>query len=400
MSKNSSILGGFLKLFQRVVPKPESTIERPNYGFYISTVLAVFGLGAILIFSASVGQNFVAAARLLAILSLIAGSSFSVGAISGFIFGVPKVLQSGETAAGTGNAQPGDGKLKQIPNTNLEQISDWLTKIIVGVGLTQMKEIGAGFDSLTLSLAQTFVTTKPETSAPFVGTIVILFLIVGFLISYLWTRLFLADIQANNIEQKVSQMMEGADKGNKEALSVTHNQLNLPLGAPDTSDEVLLEAYRKATGNNVGLIFYRAVTVRQENWEKNKAKMERTIPIFRALIKLDGNLEFPENYAQLGYALKDKDVPDYPEAEKNLSMAVKGFMKKGDTRGIGILLFNRAYCLIQLDANFKADKPTVDPTLKTIKDDLSRAAAEDYVRAIITRDPVTQKWIQVNNVTI
>ena len=30
-----------------------------------------------------------------------------------------------------------------LPNTNLEQISDWLTKTIVGVGLVQFREIGA-----------------------------------------------------------------------------------------------------------------------------------------------------------------------------------------------------------------------------------------------------------------
>jgi len=45
---------------------------------------------------------------------------------------VPRSLQEVPSA----NGQPG-----YSGNTNLEQISDWLTKILVGVGLTQLREI-------------------------------------------------------------------------------------------------------------------------------------------------------------------------------------------------------------------------------------------------------------------
>src|SRR4051794_2430267 len=51
----------------------------------------------------------------------------AIGGVTGFLFGIPKA-RSDVNSAGT-NA---GGQFK--PNTNLEQISDWLTKTIVGVG--------------------------------------------------------------------------------------------------------------------------------------------------------------------------------------------------------------------------------------------------------------------------
>src|SRR6185503_13654313 len=60
--------------------------------------------------------------------ALVALAPAAVGALLGFVFGIPKTLQS--------NAPPAaDGKAAYQVNTNLEQISDWLTKMLVGVGL-------------------------------------------------------------------------------------------------------------------------------------------------------------------------------------------------------------------------------------------------------------------------
>src|SRR4051794_22120465 len=59
----------------------------------------------------------------------LAGASTLCGSILGFLFGVPKR----EVEPKQSNAEPKlhDGEKTYQPNTNLEQISDWLTKIIV-----------------------------------------------------------------------------------------------------------------------------------------------------------------------------------------------------------------------------------------------------------------------------
>lgn len=82
---------------------------------------------------------------------LWAFACFSVGALIGFLFGIPRVLQqdvipvskpapSGVTATSPTTESSIDSYSLKV-NTNLEQISDWLTKIFVGLGLVQLQRV-------------------------------------------------------------------------------------------------------------------------------------------------------------------------------------------------------------------------------------------------------------------
>jgi hypothetical protein len=119
---------------------------------------------------------------------MFAGAALVAGALLGFLFGVPRTL--------AGDVQPptdtDDVNAALTPgysvNTNLEQISDWLTKIIVGVGLIQLGAIrgaaGELFDAMAPSLGG-------PASAPFAGALTVYFAVVGFAGGWLLTRLFL-----------------------------------------------------------------------------------------------------------------------------------------------------------------------------------------------------------------
>src|SRR5215207_3296326 len=67
--------------------------------------------------------------EIFAVGSIAFGAAFGVGALVGFLFGIPRRFQRE-------GSDPALGGL--VVNTNLEQISDWLTKIIVGVGLVEI----------------------------------------------------------------------------------------------------------------------------------------------------------------------------------------------------------------------------------------------------------------------
>ncbi|MFO0126287.1 MAG: hypothetical protein ACK54J_03520, partial [Pseudanabaena sp.] len=69
------------------------------------------------------------------IIGAVSGASFVLGFLIGFLFGVPRTVESNDPTL-TKNSQT-----RVHANTNLEQISDWLTKILVGVGLTQIMPI-------------------------------------------------------------------------------------------------------------------------------------------------------------------------------------------------------------------------------------------------------------------
>jgi hypothetical protein len=72
----------------------------------------------------------------------VAAAAAAVGAFLGFLFGIPTGLQ--EKALGLDEPYG--------PNTNLEQISDWLTKILVGVGLVELGRAGPAVGKLIASV--------------------------------------------------------------------------------------------------------------------------------------------------------------------------------------------------------------------------------------------------------
>jgi len=102
----------------------------------------------------------------------------SAGGFLGFIFGIPSLLQNPALHPETVTT------LKY--NDNLVQISDWLTKIIVGVGLTQLNSIPHSVMSLGEYLSPNFGSDPWGRNASL--AIVFYFLLFGFLMIYFWTR--------------------------------------------------------------------------------------------------------------------------------------------------------------------------------------------------------------------
>ena len=74
-------------------------------------------------------------------------------------------------------------------NTNLVEISDWLTKMIVGVGLYQLSTLPGKLKSLAGYFSTAFGT--PAAPPALVMAILGYFGIFGFLLGYLWARIYL-----------------------------------------------------------------------------------------------------------------------------------------------------------------------------------------------------------------
>lgn len=167
---------------------------------------------------------------------LWAGACSSVGWVLGFLFGIPRSLSSDTARTGavgvpkatdkTTNADvaapapdthevteraaspqppalPNPTIQNQISsgpstavNTNLEQISDWLTKIIVGVTLVENQKVIA---SLRVGAEQIAGSLGGEHQVSFAYGLMIYFSASGFLGCYLLTRLFLQQA-FNNVD--------------------------------------------------------------------------------------------------------------------------------------------------------------------------------------------------------
>ena len=138
--------------------------------------------------------------RILGVGVLVAGAALLSGFLLGFIFAIPRVGdQKGRaaTAQSQGPQAPDSGaKHDSLPfNANLVEISDWLTKIIVGLGLVELKSAPAHLLKAATWIAQSFSSAlapgQPVVS--FAGSVILYFSVVGLLAGYLLTILFLAD---------------------------------------------------------------------------------------------------------------------------------------------------------------------------------------------------------------
>jgi hypothetical protein len=104
----------------------------------------------------------------------IASAAFFTGGIVGFLFGIPQPVQGSA-------ASPG---IRPRDNTNLYQVSDWLTKIVVGVGLVQ---IGRALPLLTrLAESMKAPLGGQASSAAFGLGLTITYAALGFFYFYLW----------------------------------------------------------------------------------------------------------------------------------------------------------------------------------------------------------------------
>lgn len=97
----------------------------------------------------------------------------AAGALIGFLFGVPRA----NPAAATGQF---------LHNTNVEAVSDWLTKILVGVSLVNLQAIGAFVDRQAGELGPALAAPKA-----FATGLIVYFFVIGLIQGYILTRMFL-----------------------------------------------------------------------------------------------------------------------------------------------------------------------------------------------------------------
>jgi hypothetical protein len=118
--------------------------------------------------------------------ALWAMGALAVGAFFGLLFGIHRTGPNNKDAPG---ATP-DQYRPQI-NNNLIEVSDWLTKIIVGVGLVELRN----FDNYLFALAEKLAACLGERCGLAVAAgIIIAFSFGGFLAGFLNSRTFLTEI--------------------------------------------------------------------------------------------------------------------------------------------------------------------------------------------------------------
>jgi hypothetical protein len=138
---------------------------------------------------------------------LTACAAFVTGCLVGLVVGIPRFVSSGAlrhdleaaSRAGKGVAPAdqtnGDKASSFTPSSNLAEISDWLTKLLLGAGLVELTRLGRPLASLVDTVARGLENISPAAtpSGPSVvaaGAILATYVVLGFLDGYVVTTLW------------------------------------------------------------------------------------------------------------------------------------------------------------------------------------------------------------------
>ncbi len=186
----------------------EAKIDKTLTGLFTFLNVVVVLILATILVSFWIKVNFAKALSVFASFLSIGGAYLLAGGIIGFLFAIPR--------SGTYRYKPGQNSESWYDdNTNLEEISDWLTKIIVGLTLVQFNKILQLLDTSARSISMAFSANCTYDCAfyPWAYAAIVFFMACGFVIAYLWTRINFALIltlsrknlnDISNLEKKVS----------------------------------------------------------------------------------------------------------------------------------------------------------------------------------------------------
>jgi hypothetical protein len=225
-----------------MAPQPDQDFRRTNVFF-----VAFLVLGLAFVLSHKYNDTSVnISTALMWVMACLAS-----GAAVGFLFGIPKIYQGNKTVLDlTGGASSPPGQQPATPagqppagagaektttappqpqgeatnyrqevNTNLTEISDWLTKIIVGLGLINLGQIPTYLDRMASSLAGGLSPAAAQAQKGFAFGLITCFSVFGFLSGYIYTRVFLSVLFSRSDRQAISDASQQAQQATRAAES-------------------------------------------------------------------------------------------------------------------------------------------------------------------------------------
>ncbi len=248
---------------------------------------------------------------------------FAAGFVFGFLFGIPKVLQSnvppatqvpqGAAVGAPGGTQTPADKARDLPyqlrvNTNLEDISDWLTKVLVGATLSQLVKIPSIISGAAAYIAKGLGGSAYES---FAAAIVLFFSTVGFLAGYVLTRMFFsrAFSRSDQGQDELASVVKGL-KGTRTRIGDNGKIDNAVRATAEKSTAIKLSD--SLSGAEIGALVQgalltgnssRAVQAASLALAKNstdaRAHLDYAVALYKAGAAPDGVLSELEKAAQL-----------------------------------------------------------------------------------------------------
>ncbi|MDZ7626608.1 MAG: hypothetical protein U5J96_19430 [Ignavibacteriaceae bacterium] len=200
--------------------------QEENKGKSIFYITFMLGMGVLIICLYSIALGSEKFLSVLSISAIIALTSTIVGAFIGFIFGIPRTPAAKDSE-------------NIAANTNLEEISDWITKIIVGVSLVQLNQLSGGIVELGNTLAHG-MGNHPSSFVFSVSTMIFYF-VGGFFLGYLWSRIYLPKILLTSMEEGYRRKMKEKENELIETKTLLKDQ-NIQTDIRKEIESILLQS--------------------------------------------------------------------------------------------------------------------------------------------------------------
>jgi tetratricopeptide (TPR) repeat protein len=255
---------------------------------------------------------------------LLAAGAYITGFFLGFLFGIPKKIN--------------EEKSGYLLNTNLVDISDWLTKIIIGLGLVELKKIPSYLQSVGDYIQQA-TNIKDENSVHvFAISCIVYFSIFGLYYGYCYMRLFLSiqfRIADDFVTKGKDELLKKGEKLNEQIINPNKiddsvkkelNEYNQQLRIVKTEAEYTFDDW-----------YLKGISAYDKNeYEKTIANMKNALQKDMKHKKVpDAHLYIGLAYDDLGLSVKaieqlNKIISDYPSYSQ---MELVHFNK-------GVILYN------------------------------------------------------------
>lgn len=292
-----------------------ATVQR--YVFISGGIL----LGLAALFATTTGTDKSSFLQVFAVCGATIAAAASVGGLTGFLFGIPRLLQRMEGGRGgdvTAGQEAGhmtfidlrNGHSRSVGgNSNLEEVSDWLTKIIVGLTLVHLADIKSHLLTLSVRLADaTGAGSEHASLSGFMLCLILAGFVVGFLSIYLEARTRVAALISD------TELMLDGGALNDTAIQVSYNA---GIMAPISEDNPLLVRSATATVEDSALLAfpYSKLSTAQDfaAWGAAQARNGNYVAAVRAIT--DAIAQEPGNQDYLLMLADVRRLQRLPDAE-------------------------------------------------------------------------------------
>lgn len=187
------------------------------------------------------------------------------------------------------------------------------------------------------------------------------------------------DFEFNELQAEVKNLKSSfkglmlQNEADIQALREVDLQLSETTPLKAISAKSIKDMILKASPFALEIIYQKAKEVRHCAWKtQKKGLIERTIPIFQALIESEYGKERHRFHAQLGYALKDQAKHDWKKAKEHLETAIELWQQENPSDRLSpYYCFNWICCAVEVEnlANFhrRSSQELKDKILARIK---------------------------------